>query len=173
MKHLATLSITLALLLAAAPVRAAEAPEWRVSQATPLQVAPKERRDPWLGVGLTVGAPLAIALAGYALHQSQPGVLIDNRWSTLDATMVVVPLGLSAGYFYAGEPADGLLVGLVGSAAMATGTYFARGGTVSGQIDPASASIWPLVAASGLALVAGAFAVSDVRDLITQKNKER
>lgn len=144
--------------------------------ATPAWAAdpePHEPKNPWLAAGLSLAAPVGLGLAGLALSQAHPGWTLDGRWSAQDVTFVVMPLGLTAGYMYVGEPADGLLVGLFGSAAMAAGTYFSRGGTLQGTIDPAAASIWPLVLSSGLVLAAGAFAVSDVRDLVTLKNKER
>lgn len=173
MKRLLLAALTLSLL--AAPARAAGAPPWRLTPAEqpPSLEAPKPRRDPALAAGLAVAGPLAVGLAGLALHQANPAWRLDGRWTALDATMVVMPLGLSAGYFYAGEPADGLLVGLFGSGAMAAGLYFSRGGTLAGTFDPAAAAVWPLLVGTGVALVAGAFAVSDVRELATQKNKER
>jgi hypothetical protein len=177
MKPLVCLSLTLMLISVPMSAQAASvgdaAEHWRITAApSPPEVSLVEKKNPGFATALTVAAPLAIALAGLTLQQTNPGWQVDARWNALDAALVVAPLGLSAGYFYAGEPADGLLVGLFGSAAMASGLYFSHGGTVSGTFDPQAATIWPLLVAAGVVLFAGAFAASDVADLINQKNKD-
>lgn len=132
--------------------------------------------EPALATMLSAAGPPVVLLTTWAanLALGTPYLAEKTRYYALPpdfnrAMMLVSPLGFSAGYFYAGDPARGLLVGLGGTAITAAG--FGYLDLVGGQQALNHAPI--VIPLMVLGLVGyGWWVAGDVQEVTARKNEQ-
>lgn len=142
------LSLTLAASTSAAPMPLAEPP------------------SPWVAVGLSAAAPVTLAATAVLVGPNNP--------SSLPLLAGLMPLGLSAGYLYAGDPMRGLGVTLGGYGAAGVGALVLTGlvlaSPASGQGKGFAMGVAPFVGAGMGALVYSGWALFDVYGTAERRN---
>lgn len=125
---------------------------------TELAASEPQTKNPWAAMGLSLGTPLVLGIGAAA---------------AFGPLALLAPLGLGAGYVYAGDPARGLWVGLGGSAAVLGGAL--ASGLLSLLVDSNTTSgtalSFMLVGTLGSAVLYSYWAARDVMETTDRANE--